>query len=140
MRALTRDQIFHTSGPLAGTEDRFPGPDNVSKMRRSIENAEHVGQSSWHLFCSHQFRTDVLCSGLFAPRMCGLTREDRRAALCLDLGAITAAERDSAYPQTCVPRRPSAELPEPTRSAPSTYPPERVFEPTTVVFRGPRSS
>lgn len=24
-------------------EDRFPGPDNPSKMRRSIENAEHVG-------------------------------------------------------------------------------------------------
>lgn len=38
-------QIFHTgTGPLAGTEDRFPGPDNPSKMRRSIENAEHVGE------------------------------------------------------------------------------------------------
>lgn len=37
-------QIFHTgSGPLSGIEDRFPGPDNPSKMRRSIENAEHVG-------------------------------------------------------------------------------------------------
>ena len=37
-------QIFHTGfGPLAGTEDRFPGPDNPSKMRRSVENAEHVG-------------------------------------------------------------------------------------------------
>lgn len=39
-----RIQIFITGpGPLAGTEDRFPGPDNPSKMRRSIENAEHVG-------------------------------------------------------------------------------------------------
>ncbi|KAF7587461.1 hypothetical protein BBP40_007206 [Aspergillus hancockii] len=38
-----RPKIFHTGiGPLAGTEDRFPGPDNPSKMRRSIENAEHV--------------------------------------------------------------------------------------------------
>lgn len=72
--------------------------------------------------------------------MCGLTREDRRAALCLDLGAIATTDRDSVYPQTCVPRRPSAELPEPARSAPSTYPPERVFEPATVIFRGPRSS
>ncbi|KAL9044104.1 MAG: hypothetical protein Q9214_002733 [Letrouitia sp. 1 TL-2023] len=36
-------QIFHTGlGPMAGTEDRFPGPDNPSKMRRSVENAEHV--------------------------------------------------------------------------------------------------
>ena len=29
---------------MAGTEDQFPGPDNPSKMRRSVENAEHVGQ------------------------------------------------------------------------------------------------
>lgn len=28
---------------MAGTEDHFPGPDNPSKMRRSVENAEHVG-------------------------------------------------------------------------------------------------
>ena len=38
-------KIYHTgTGPLAGTEDKFPGPDNPSKMRRSVENAEHVGQ------------------------------------------------------------------------------------------------
>lgn len=44
MKLIPGIQIFHTgSGPLAGTEDRFPGPDNPSKMRRSIENAEHVG-------------------------------------------------------------------------------------------------
>ena len=29
---------------MAGTEDKFPTPDNASKMRRSVENAEHVGQ------------------------------------------------------------------------------------------------
>ncbi|EXJ80283.1 hypothetical protein A1O1_08425 [Capronia coronata CBS 617.96] len=29
--------------PNAGQEERFPGPDNASKMRRSVENAEHVG-------------------------------------------------------------------------------------------------
>ena len=29
---------------MAGSEDKFPGPDNPSKMRRSVENAEHVGQ------------------------------------------------------------------------------------------------
>lgn len=27
----------------AGQEEMFPGPDNHSKMRRSVENAEHVG-------------------------------------------------------------------------------------------------
>ena len=38
-------KIYHTgTGPLAGTEDEFPGPDNPSKMRRSVENAEHVGE------------------------------------------------------------------------------------------------
>ncbi|KAI1617806.1 RNA recognition motif 2-domain-containing protein [Exophiala viscosa] len=29
--------------PNAGQEEKFPGPDNASKMRRSVENAEHVG-------------------------------------------------------------------------------------------------
>ncbi|KIW27136.1 uncharacterized protein PV07_06904 [Cladophialophora immunda] len=29
--------------PNAGQEEKFPGPDNHSKMRRSVENAEHVG-------------------------------------------------------------------------------------------------
>lgn len=39
-----RPKLFHTgNGPLAGTEEDFPPPDNPSKMRRSIENAEHVG-------------------------------------------------------------------------------------------------
>ena len=38
-------QIFRTGTcALAGEEDAFPGPDNPSKMRRSVENAEHVGQ------------------------------------------------------------------------------------------------
>lgn len=44
-------KIFHTgTGPMAGTEDIFPGPDNPSKMRRSVENAEHVGRL--HETCS----------------------------------------------------------------------------------------
>lgn len=29
---------------LAGQEEPFPDPDNQSKMKRSCENAEHVGQ------------------------------------------------------------------------------------------------
>jgi hypothetical protein len=28
---------------MAGQEEDFPLPDNASKMRRSVENAEHVG-------------------------------------------------------------------------------------------------
>jgi hypothetical protein len=29
---------------LAGQEEPFPDPDNQSKMKRSCENAEHVGE------------------------------------------------------------------------------------------------
>ncbi|KAI9147902.1 Meiosis protein MEI2 [Paramyrothecium foliicola] len=46
--ASSSRQLFFTSnGPvpeLAGQEEPFPGPDNQSKMKRSCENAEHVGQ------------------------------------------------------------------------------------------------
>ena len=28
---------------MVGQEEPFPGPDNQSKMKRSVENAEHVG-------------------------------------------------------------------------------------------------
>ncbi|KAK1657102.1 RNA recognition domain-containing protein 2 [Colletotrichum godetiae] len=42
-----RPKLFFTSnGPvpeLAGEEESFPEPDNQSKMKRSCENAEHVG-------------------------------------------------------------------------------------------------
>jgi len=38
--------FFTSNGPkpeLAGQEEPFPKPDNQSKMKRSCENAEHVG-------------------------------------------------------------------------------------------------
>ncbi|OBT66028.1 hypothetical protein VE03_03167 [Pseudogymnoascus sp. 23342-1-I1] len=39
-----RPKIFRTARhPDAGEEEDFPLPDNASKMRRSVENAEHVG-------------------------------------------------------------------------------------------------
>lgn len=42
-----RPKLYYTvNGPLpthAGEEEPFPGPDNHSKMKRSCENAEHVG-------------------------------------------------------------------------------------------------
>ncbi|KAI3337014.1 RNA recognition motif 2-domain-containing protein [Xylariaceae sp. AK1471] len=42
-----RPKLYYTlNGPcpeLAGEEEAFPGPDNQSKMKRSCENAEHVG-------------------------------------------------------------------------------------------------
>ena len=45
-----RPKLYFTSnGPapeLAGEEEPFPEPDNQSKMKRSCENAEHVGEWS----------------------------------------------------------------------------------------------
>ncbi|KAM0340334.1 hypothetical protein ACHAPU_010547 [Fusarium lateritium] len=42
-----RPKLFYTvhseDTTLIGEEEPFPGPDNQSKMRRSVENAEHVG-------------------------------------------------------------------------------------------------
>lgn len=43
-----RPKLYYTSnGPtpqMAGSEEPFPEPDNQSKMKRSCENAEHVGK------------------------------------------------------------------------------------------------
>ncbi|RMZ91961.1 hypothetical protein DV736_g784, partial [Chaetothyriales sp. CBS 134916] len=39
-----RPKLFYTGhGAGAGQEEAFPGPNNLQKMRRSVENAEHVG-------------------------------------------------------------------------------------------------
>ncbi|KEF61751.1 uncharacterized protein A1O9_03321 [Exophiala aquamarina CBS 119918] len=39
-----RPKLYYPTGhPNAGQEEKFPDPDNPSKMRRSVENAEHVG-------------------------------------------------------------------------------------------------
>lgn len=72
-----RPKIYHTgTGPLAGTEDEFPRPDNESKMRRSVENAEHVG--------------------LFAPRAGQNFRdEQRRRRSQYDRGTRLAEIEDS---------------------------------------------
>ena len=50
-------QLLKTGdGPDVGDEEPFPFPDNQSKMRRSVENAEHVGK---HL-SSHFDHSNVL--------------------------------------------------------------------------------
>ncbi|GFG18843.1 meiosis protein MEI2 [Aspergillus udagawae] len=113
-----RPKIFHTgTGPLAGTEDRFPGPDNPSKMRRSIENAEHIG--------------------LFAPRVGQQYRdEQRRRRSQFDRGT-TAAEREIVYVQT-IASHPFG-VNNSLRSAPCTYPTTIWYDPT-ISARGPRTS
>ncbi|KAE8130965.1 meiosis protein MEI2 [Aspergillus pseudotamarii] len=114
-----RPKVFHTgSGPLAGTEDRFPGPDNPSKMRRSIENAEHVG--------------------LFAPRVGQQYRdEQRRRRSQFDRGT-TAAEREIVYVRTLTPKH-SSGVGSGLRSAPCTYPAMKMWYNPTM-DGGPRTS
>ncbi|KAL3448637.1 hypothetical protein BJX65DRAFT_295126 [Aspergillus insuetus] len=115
-----RPKIFHTgTGPLTGTEDRFPGPDNPSKMRRSIENAEHVG--------------------LFAPRVGQQYRdEQRRRRSQFDRGT-TAAEREIVYVRTLAPRRPFGSTSNGLKSAPCTYPAMKVWY-DAIPDQGPKTS
>lgn len=41
----TIHQLFYTEGhPMCGLEEDFPSSDNQSKLKRSCENAEHVGK------------------------------------------------------------------------------------------------
>ncbi|KAL8809710.1 MAG: hypothetical protein Q9200_003179 [Gallowayella weberi] len=70
-------KIFRTGDDsLTGTEEQFPAPDNPSKMRRSVENAEHVG--------------------LFAPRAGQNFRdEQRRRRSQYDRGTRLAEIEDS---------------------------------------------
>ncbi|KAL3469388.1 meiosis protein MEI2 [Aspergillus californicus] len=116
-----RPKIFHTgNGPLSGTEDRFPGPDNPSKMRRSIENAEHVG--------------------LFAPRIGQQYRdEQRRRRSQFDRGT-TAAEREIVYVRTLAPRRPIGAMGNGLKSAPCTYPAIKMWHDSAIPDQGPKTS
>ncbi|GLA58611.1 hypothetical protein AtubIFM55763_003996 [Aspergillus tubingensis] len=115
------DKVAEVSyaSPLAGTEDRFPGPDNPSKMRRSIENAEHVGKSTYLRALEELHSSASL--GLFAPRVGQQYRdEQRRRRSQFDRGT-TAAEREVVYVRTFAPRRPYG-VGNGLRSGPCTYP------------------
>ncbi|KAK4692517.1 hypothetical protein P7C71_g4706, partial [Lecanoromycetidae sp. Uapishka_2] len=71
------EDIFYTGdGPQGGTEEKFPTPDNLMKMQRSINNAEHIG--------------------LFAPRVGQNFRdEQRRRNSQYDRGTRHAVMEDS---------------------------------------------
>ncbi|KAI9761197.1 MAG: hypothetical protein M1840_001997 [Geoglossum simile] len=78
VQKFRNSSIFHTGNhPLAGQEDEFPGPDNPSKMRRSVENAEHVG--------------------LFAPRAGQHFRDEQRRRRSQYDRGTRLAEMEEAY-------------------------------------------
>ncbi|KAL4789897.1 hypothetical protein BDV19DRAFT_396608 [Aspergillus venezuelensis] len=116
-----RPKIFHTgTGILAGKEDRFPGPDNPSKMRRSIENAEHVG--------------------LFAPRVGQQYRDEQRRRRSQYDRGTTAAEREVVYVRTLAPRRQYTGMGSGLKSAPCTYPGVKMWYDSNGPDDGPKTS
>lgn len=90
-------QLYYTvNGPkpeLAGQEEQFPEPDNQSKMKRSCENAEHVGKSKQEAALkSHIFIMPDTSSGLFTPNAGQHYRdEQRRRRSQFDRGTRLAA-------------------------------------------------
>lgn len=70
-------QLFFTLTDPAGRpgeEDSFPASDNASKLKRSCENAEHVGKYimlNFDPFCSY-------ITGLFAPSAGQHMRDEQR--------------------------------------------------------------
>jgi len=88
-------------------------------MRRSIENAEHVGKSTYLRALEELHSSASL--GLFAPRVGQQYRdEQRRRRSQFDRGT-TAAEREVVYVRTFAPRRPYG-VGNGLRSGPCTYP------------------
>lgn len=69
-------QLFITgTGLRAGEEDEFPGPDNQSKMRRSCDNAQHIGMPPSPMRTTPDIKDR---SGLFAPRAGQAFRDEQR--------------------------------------------------------------
>lgn len=100
-------QLYYTisgSNPeLAGREEDFPGPDNPSKMKRSCENAEHVGQ--WYMSRNHAvIYPNWLIgfdAGLFTPHLSQYYRdEQRRRRSQFDRGTRMAALEEFDYDNT----------------------------------------
>jgi hypothetical protein len=82
---------------MAGEEEPFPDPDNHSKMKRSCENAEHVGK--W-LMALHALRTRTkyVYTGLFTPNAGQHFRdEQRRRRSQYDRGTRLAALEEYDY-------------------------------------------
>lgn len=80
---------------LAGQEEPFPEPDNQSKMKRSCENAEHVGTCELGIISSRSINASV---GLFTPNAGQHFRdEQRRRRSQFDRGTRLAALEEYDY-------------------------------------------
>lgn len=68
-------KTIHDQFGRAGEEERFPDSDNASKLKRSCENAEHVGESL--LVMQHTEYRIMLILFRFVRSECGSTLEGR---------------------------------------------------------------
>lgn len=96
------EQLYFTSnGPmpeLAGQEESFPDPDNQSKMKRSCENAEHVGVLQNSVLLALVESDNI---GLFTPNAGQHFRdEQRRRRSQYDRGTRLAALEEYDYEST----------------------------------------
>lgn len=48
-----RPRLFHIDGPRAGSEAPFPGPNDASKLRRSVASTNQQGKISYPFACGY---------------------------------------------------------------------------------------
>jgi hypothetical protein len=102
-------QLFytiHSDDPnLVGQEEPFPGPDNQSKMKRSVENAEHVGTQLLTINRNDRALT-LIDIGLFTPTAGQYFRdEQRRRHSQYDRGTRLAELEEISYGSGVIPYR-----------------------------------
>jgi len=98
--------ILQDGKELAGKEEPFPPSDNASKLKRSCENAEHVGKSCKHQVCYFYSRF----SGLFAPSAGQHFRDEQRRRRSQYDRGTSLAERDEYYDEGPYISYPNCEL------------------------------
>jgi hypothetical protein len=59
-------QLFYIDGPRAGTEAPFPGPNDASKLRRSVASTHQQGMAS-HLMASFGRELRLIRSQVSSP-------------------------------------------------------------------------
>ena len=107
-------------------------------MRRSIENAEHVGK--WIDNCQEFYLTALNGLGLFAPRVGQQYRDEQRRRRSQYDRGTTAAEREVVYVRTLAPRRQYTGMGNGLKSAPCTYPGVKMWYDSNVPDDGPKTS
>jgi hypothetical protein len=95
-------QLYYPNGhPNVGQEEKFPEPDNPSKMRRSVENAEHVG-----LYPSRLIQSSLECPVVVSSGKCSKCLVEKRTRFLPPARAVISAPRSTVYVDTSSPLDP----------------------------------